>query len=183
MGPLVRASTMYSTELIDNADLRRMSEIALADLESLCTRKPRWEVYRRRLVAVALCQGAASHYQDHTHGLKDIDLWSFFAEVRGQPYPWRRIGHADFGPSKFGTDPSDSSYRGRRVDLMGRSLPHTMKADAAAAIKTWLRAGSTSATFIRRSPIVLVYPPARLGEFVWHGDDAQRHFLSRLVAS
>lgn len=161
---------MYSIEIIDRFDLRRMSEIALADLEDLYVRKPRWAVYWKRLIAVALCQGGALHYLDHKHGLKDIDVWSFFVEEPGQPFPWRRLAHADFGPSKFGRDPKDEGYRGRRIDLLGRSLRCGREQDPAEAIRTWLGQGSKSASFIRQRPVILIWPPPRTGEIIWRGE-------------
>ncbi len=47
--------------------------------------------YAGRLVCRALCQGAALHYLDGTNGVKDFDVWSFYAERGDGPFPygWR----------------------------------------------------------------------------------------------
>lgn len=162
---------VYSTEPIETDDLKLMAEIALADLNGLYVRIPRWAIYRERLLAVTLCQGAALHYLDHKHGVKDIDLWLFFAAVPGQPFPCCRAGHQDFGRSKFGDDPHDRRYSGRRIDIIGRSLPCAPNENAGEAIRTWLHTGSKSARFIRRRPIVTVYPPSQVGQIVWNGEE------------
>jgi hypothetical protein len=41
-----------------------LSVIAAEDRESRFARRPRWAVYRDRILCVALCQGAALHYVD-----------------------------------------------------------------------------------------------------------------------
>jgi hypothetical protein len=80
---------------IDRNDLLRLAELA-ADVEAgLFARLPRGAGrYAGRLVCRALCQGAALHYLDGTNGVKDFDVWSFYAE-RGDgsfPYRWRGSG-------------------------------------------------------------------------------------------
>ena len=40
----------------------------------------------------ALCQGAALHYLDGTNGVKDFDVWSFYAERGDGPFPYRWRG-------------------------------------------------------------------------------------------
>ena len=61
--------------------------------------------------------GAARHYIYGDRGVQDFDLWGFFREIPGHPFPYRRRGTHDFGPSKFGRNPDDGPYyEGRRVD-------------------------------------------------------------------
>ena len=33
-----------------------------------------------QIIAVALCQGAALHYVNGSNGIKDLDVWTFYAE-------------------------------------------------------------------------------------------------------
>jgi hypothetical protein len=106
---------------IDRNDLLRLAELA-ADVEAgLFARHPRGAGrYVGRLVCRALCQGAALHYLDGTNGVKDFDVWSFYAERGDGPFPYRWRGTADYGPSKFGRYPDDPpSFTGRRVDCSG----------------------------------------------------------------
>jgi hypothetical protein len=65
-----------------------------------------------------------------------FDVWSFYAALGDGPFPYRWRGTADFGPSRFGRYPGDPpSYVGRRVDLLGRSLPVLPRTDPAAALE------------------------------------------------
>src|SRR5579875_2702130 len=87
-------------------DLARLDSLAALDEANLFSRTPGTAGrYAGRLVARALCQGAALHYVDGRNGVKDFDVWSFYAEIHdgGPPYPYRRVVPADFGPSLHGT--------------------------------------------------------------------------------
>ena len=110
---------------IEIADLLRLAALA-ADAEAeLFRRNPRGSGrYAGRLLGRALCQGAALHYVNESNGVKDFDVWSFYTQYDDWPFPARWRGTRDFGPSKFGRYPGDPPrYSGRRVDLLGRSLP------------------------------------------------------------
>lgn len=65
---------------IEVADLLRLAALA-ADAEAeLFRRNPRGSGrYASRLLGRALCQGAALHYVDESNGVKDFDVWSFYA--------------------------------------------------------------------------------------------------------
>ena len=60
------------------------------------------------MLLVALWQGAALHYLDclrgakKKNGVKDLDVYSFYAKDPKLPWPYRRHGKADFGESEFG---------------------------------------------------------------------------------
>ena len=129
---------------IDGNDLLRLAELA-ADVEAgLFARHPRGAGRYGRLVCRALCQGAALHYLDGTNGVKDFDVWSFYAERGDGPFPYRWRGTADYGPSKFGRYPDDPpSFTGRRVDLLGRSLDVPLDAEPAKVLRDYLSAART----------------------------------------
>jgi hypothetical protein len=151
-------------------DLLRLAELA-ADAEAeLFARNPaRSGRYAGRLLARALCQGAALHYVDKHNGVKDFDVWSFYAQHDDWPFPPRWRGTRDFGPSKFGRYPGDPArYSGRRVDLLGRSLPVAPGTDPADAIRRYLAAAQTrSARELAAKAVVLIDPTDRAGEVVW----------------
>jgi hypothetical protein len=115
---------------IDIGDLLRLAELAAEVEAGLFARRPHGAGrYAGRLICRALCQGAVLHYIDGKTGVKDFDVWSFYAELQDGPFPYRWRGTADYGPSKFGRHPADlPSFVGRRVDMLGRSL--NMPADA-----------------------------------------------------
>jgi hypothetical protein len=101
--------------------------------------------------------------------VKDFDVWSFYAQLDASPFPPRWRGTRDFGPSKFGRYPGDPArYAGRRVDLLGRSLPAAPAADPAEAIRSYLAIGRTdSAKSLASKAVVLIDPRDRVGEVVW----------------
>jgi hypothetical protein len=180
-------ATARSREPLTLAHLRRLSAIAEADREMFYRAQP---AYRGRHLATVLAQGAALHWVDRTTGVKDLDVWSFFAQPPGvTSFPAnQRKRHVDFGPSELGRqaydldDPRLSShdrrrYAGwsrftrRRVDLMMRGLPCAPDIEPAAAIRDWLSRGthprSGSPWHLAQKAVVLIDPPERRGEVVW----------------
>ena len=155
---------------IERADLLRLAALA-ADAEAdLFRRKPQGSGrYAGRLLCRALCQGAALHYVDKRNGVKDFDVWSFYAQYDDWPFPARWRWTRDFGPSRFGRYPGDPPlYLGRRVDLLGRSLPADPGADPADVLRRYLAARRTdSAKALAAKAVVLIHPENRAGEIVW----------------
>ncbi len=157
-----------SQERITNADLRRLGEIAIRDMESLFARHPKLRPYRDRLFAVALCQGAALHYLDRKNGVKDFDVWCFFQADPSRGFPYRRRGQVDFGDPRFGKSPGFEHFVGRRVDVLGRSLQVYARADPVDALRTYLADGRTaSAKALAKKAAILIYPDKQLGTVVW----------------
>lgn len=154
---------------ITKADLRRLCDIAITDLKSLFHRRPSTgRLYRRRLFAIALCQGAALHFLDGKNGVKDFDVWCFFQAHSKRPFPYRRNGTADFGNPKFGKSNNWEHLLGRRVDLLGRSLEVSANPSPVNALREYLSCSKTaSARALAEKAMVLVHPPALLGKVVW----------------
>lgn len=165
-----------SPEPITHADLSRLQELAERDNAKFFQGRPE---YAQRLLCTALCQGAGLHFVDvangnvDSNGVKDFDVWSFFAAIPGQRFPAdRRSSHVDFGPSKFGRWsrelPKFGHFQGRRVDLFMRVLPVDVDADPAEALRDYLGAGRTeSARMLAAKAVVLIGPVQRRGEIVW----------------
>jgi hypothetical protein len=155
---------------IEVADLGRLAALA-ADAEAeLFRRNPQGSGrYAGRLLGRALCQGAALHYINGSNGVKDFDVWSFYAQFDDWPFPARWRGTRDFGPSKFGRYPGDPPhYSGRRVDLLGRSLPALPGADLTDVLRRYLAARRTdSAKALAAKAVVLIDPGNYAGEIVW----------------
>ena len=140
-----------SFEPLTDGHLSRLAEIARADQEDRYARRPRWSVYRDRVLLVALCQGAALHYLDGRNGVKDLDVWTFYARHGEGEFPARWRVMADFGPSTLGRHPDDRGDRGRHVDLIGRSIEAKPGDDPLLAGKA----------------VIALWPPELLGTTVW----------------
>lgn len=159
-----------SYEKIEAIDLERLAAIALQDRKNFFLRDPHWRsLYSSRIVCVALCQGAALHYVDGKNGVKDFDVWTFFAQQSEAPFPARRIVSRDFGPSKFNKDPAETRYVGRRVDLIGRSIDCAVGADPVEAIQRYLdHPRTTSAQKLAGKAVVLIEPAELRGVIAWN---------------
>ena len=143
-------------------DFAILAEIARADLAAFIVRNPHHLSLPERLLCIALCQGAALHHLDGKNGVKDFDVWMFFADQSGSPpYPPRRTGKAPFTGARF----QDST---RRVDILGRTIALSPSGDPVAAVSEYLR-GSRTATagHLRQKAVVILDPPGRRGEILW----------------
>jgi hypothetical protein len=155
--------------------LKRLGKIALEDQEGLFERNPHLAVYRKRLKLIALCQGGALHILDckkglkHTNGVKDLDVYSFYAKHPKVAWPYRRHGVKDFGPSVFGYHPiRRAGFVGRHVDLMGRALPVKPGANPVEAVRNWLITSNNPTPWhLRQKAVVGLYPARYRGEIVW----------------
>jgi hypothetical protein len=158
-----------SYEPIRRADLVRLAEIARADLSDFFARKPRYSVLADRLICIALCQGAALHFVDGENGVKDFDVWAFFAACPNAPsFPWRRRKAYDFGDRRFGRSPDHLDFVGRHVDLLGRSLEAAERTDPAVILRKYLSESKTkTASRLSEKAVVLLEPADRLGDVVW----------------
>jgi hypothetical protein len=166
------------------AHLKCLSDLAAADRERFYLAQP---LYRGRNIATVLAQGAALHWLDGKNGVKDLDVWSFFAlpPEHDRFVADRRETQADFGPSELGRQRYDLDaarnerernryrrwqlYEGRRVDLMLRGLQCPLDADPAIEIREWLVRGKpgSSPWWLSKKAVVLIDPPERRGEVAW----------------
>ena len=158
-----------SFERITLEDLRRLGEIARQDREDFFARKPRYRTLEEGLVCVALCQGAALHFVDGENGVKDFDVWTFYAAGPNLPaFPWRRRASRYFGDPGFGRPPDRPGFVRRYVDLLGRSIEVGGETDPAAILRGYLSEGRTgSAGALAKKAVVLLEPSDRLGTVVW----------------
>ena len=161
----------YSLERITKADLHRLATLALDYFDDLFKRRPHVSGrFRGRLLMLALCQGAALHYVDGLHGVKDFDVWGFFRALPDASFPSRGVhGRRDFGRSRFGRHPDTDRYEGRRVDILGRSIDVGREEDAIGAVRRWLANGprGSSAWHLAKRPVIAVYPEPIFGREIW----------------
>ena len=166
----METSSGRSLARIDRNDLLHLAALAAEVEAGLFARHPRGAGrYVGRLICRALCQGAALHYLDGRNGVKDFDVWSFYAQRADGPFPYRWRGTADYGPSKFGRYPGDPpAFAGRRVDLLGRSLDVPPGADPVTTLREYLSAARTaSARALAAKAVVLIHPGQLAGMVVW----------------
>ncbi len=157
-----------SLATIDLDDLERLARIARLDREDFFVRKPRYRVLADRVIAVALCQGAALHFLNGQNGIKDFDVWTFYVAHPEATFPPRRRVARDFGDPKFGRSPDRPEFVGRRVDLLGRSLDDDVGTDPVATLRAYLSERRTSAArHLAEKAVVLLEPAAYLATVAW----------------
>ncbi len=158
-----------SYKKITKSDLRRLARIALVDREGLFERKKELaNIYRKKLLCVALCQGAADHYVNGKNGINDFDVWSFYIESKIRPFPYRRKVSKDFGDPKFGNDKIKKEYIGRRVDIMGRSIPFYKGQSPIDAMVTYLTTSyNKTPKMLLEKAVVIIEPQRHIGKIVW----------------
>ena len=159
-----------SFEPIETHHLRNLADLAISDLTDFFSRCPQTgDRYRNRLMLLGLCQGAARHFVHREGGVKDFDVWAFFSEHPEGPFPYRRRGKQDFGYSRFGAHPGDKGYRGRRVDVLGRSIPCREGQGHVDCVREWLTLRKTeTARELAKSPIVVIHPTAEICSIIWN---------------
>ena len=163
---------------LTDGDLERLLDFERVERERLYRASPIWAAHRKRLLCVCLGQGSALHLIDGRNGIKDFDVWTFFArrddlDPRKVSSAFRSGRHRDWGRSaRFGarTDPEFKrrfpSFKGRNVDLFAAAIPAAPGDDPASAIQAWL--GSPrghKAQLLGRKAFVLLEP--RRLEIIW----------------
>lgn len=155
---------------ITKTDLRRLARLAQDDREDFFERHPEWSIlYRKRFLGSALGGAGALHYLNGITGVRDFEVWNFYAEHADAPFPFQRVSHADYGKSKFGRGAdTPETYQGRRVILQGRSLAGGPGDDPLEAVQRYLKAGNTpSARELAKKAVILLEPDELLGIEAW----------------
>lgn len=175
--------TRRSFEPVTDRDLVRLAELGQQHHERFAASFPEWA---GTLLATCLAQGAAQHRLHGDKGVKDFDVWLFYATPPGRSpahFPWNRnTVQVDFGESLHGrqayTDEDRAAHNvaawecfdGRRVDLLARAIaPHPSGAHA--AIAAWLERGrrqrGASSWWLAQAPVIDL-SSGRIGETIWN---------------
>jgi hypothetical protein len=172
--------------------LARLADLAAIDDRDFRQRHPDWAT---ELLACCLVQGGARHYVYGDRGIKDLDIYLFYALPAGRNpahFPWNRGGATrtrDLGSSQLGrqlyTDADRANpkiakkiahwetFMGRRIDIMSRCItPHPDSPRA--AVVQWLERGRRHMSAPGRTdwnlsmaPVVCLHPVR--GEIWWRG--------------
>ena len=116
------------------------------------------------MLVIALCQGAALHFLNGKNGVKDFDIWYFYAEDHKVKYPYRWVKSVDSKLRKFGVS--------RRVDLLGRSIicknVSSAKRHPLPIIREYLgEARTQTAQQLAKKPVIGLWPKSILGKVIW----------------
>ncbi|MEJ5329898.1 MAG: hypothetical protein WHT07_07075 [Desulfobaccales bacterium] len=132
----------------------------------------------KNLFAITLCQGAANHYavcqgfarrylENDKIGIKDIDIW-FFMKKDIKKFNQRWLVSRDLGKTKFGKDPLEKKYIGRRVDFLGRSIDYNEQLTIERNIINWIRfGGGISPKYISEKAVIGLWPDEIFNKIIW----------------
>jgi hypothetical protein len=142
-------------------DLRHLRDLALEEHVLFFRRNPHLQsTYRRALVAICLCQGAALHHLNPRSRLEDFDVWHFYWDSRQRPFPYR--AHAK------------GKYRGKRVDFLKRAIPKELQRGAqepGQVILEYLKQRNTrTKRELLRKVIIGLFPSRIFGDVLWRGE-------------
>jgi len=169
---------VYSSEVIDRNDLMLLKDFALDCIQN----NPYCAKFLDLLLSITLCQGAANHYavcqgyakhylNSTKNGIKDFDIWFFFKKEEGKIFNPRWRAKKDLGETKFGKNPDDIGFMGRRVDFFGRSIAFS-NMNIEDSIRHWLRyGGGPSPRCLSQKAVVGLYPEDVFGTVIWVNSD------------
>jgi len=154
---------------ISDRDLQRLADLAAEQRRDFFRRRTDWaRSYSDRMLCAALCQGAALHYTRGDVGINDFDVYTFYAANPRRPWYAKARSVRDFGHPKFGQSVDKPAFIGRRVDLMGRSIPARIGEDPVLAVQRYLRSDkSGTVRFLAEKAVVLIDPRPLCGQIIW----------------
>jgi len=158
-----------SYERITRNDLKRLLAIARSEREDFFARHKEYGIlYRKRVLCTALCEDAALHFTNGQTGVRTFDVWTFYAEHPEASFPYWHEERYDFGNArKFGRLPGAAeAFRGRPVQLSGRSIDAAPADDPVDALQYYLRRGSTPVSRRLAEKAVVLLGPERLAGYV-----------------
>jgi hypothetical protein len=160
-------------------DLQHLRDVVEKERFKFFKRKPKYTPFKELHLATCLCQGAANHYVGvkkgkKTKGIKDFDVWFFYAEHPKLTYPYRARKITDSGLKKFGrrTRDKERKYVGRVIDMLGREIDDDIcrknNNNPVKCVRGYLtRARTRSARSLSEKAVVGLYPDNILGKIIW----------------
>ena len=153
----------YRHAPVGKAELRSLVELALAEEAAFFERNPHLiRPYRDRLLAAALCQGAALQYIGRGYGINDFDVHFFYAQNPAKPRLSRTVRrvYADVG-----------AFRNVPVDFI-RSVVPSQRPGKQRALVPFLQVflidqPTSNAAHLARKAVVGLLPHRLFGTIVW----------------
>lgn len=149
---------------ITESDLKEMKQCGLDELERflILVGNGKYSIYKDRLIAICLCQGAALHFIDGKNGIKDIDIWMFFREdaeikipairncMKSKYLNFQRIGE-------------------KKVDFLKKMIPskHWDKSEIITIQHYLSNNNNSTPNFLKHKPVVVLYPDEYFGKTIW----------------
>ena len=149
---------------VTSNELHSLAKLAVAEERAFFTRNLHLvEPYRKRLILVALCQGAALQYLGYGYGVKDFDVHFFYAQNPNKR-KWVRTVKREYAcVATFPEMPIDFI----RTTIPG-AQPHTEPEAAIQTVQEFLRSRPTpNACHLSQKAVIGLYPDEVFGEQIW----------------
>ena len=153
---------VYRKEPVTEEELRSLKNLATDEEQAFFNRNSHLiPLYQDRLIAVALCQGAALQFLGRGYGVNDFDLHFFYAQNPAKRRLSRAVKRAIFDVGKFRQVP---------VDFVRTVVPG-MKPDATALVehlREFLQSKPTAnATHLAEKAVIGLLPIDLFGVTIW----------------
>lgn len=154
----------YIQRPVTQHELEALARIAVAEEEAFFARNRHLvEPYRRRLLAIALCQGAAMQYIGRGYGINDFDIHFFYAQNPSKPRLSRAVGRVVVSVGDFPNVPVDFI----RTVVSG-SEPTSDVASVVRQLRVFLsEAHTANATHLAEKAVVGLSPSPLFGATIW----------------
>jgi hypothetical protein len=157
----------YPRQAVTRKELSDLERLARDEEAQFFVRNPHLVApYRDRLVAIALCQGAALQFVGRGQGVDDFDVHFFYAQNPDKPRMARTIKHRM-------TPVGDFPWV--HVDFVRTILPVRFCAvnwdwdqNPTRVLQAYLTSKPTPrAGYLARKAVVGLFPPAIFGQVIW----------------
>jgi hypothetical protein len=161
----------YRQQPVGRQELRSLVQLSKSEESAFFTRNPHLvKPYRRRLLAVALCQGAALQYLGVGYGVKDFDVHFFYDQNPAKPRLSRRVRRVCADVGRFEDVP---------VDFIRTVVPPAQGMRGASAterLRAFLTARPTAnAKHLSRKAVVMLLPSGQFAKAVWVSGPSAHH--------
>lgn len=151
-----------SYDKLTTQDLRELRDLALREHERFIEANAHLSgPYRKSLLAICLCQGAASHYLSPTVGIKDFDIWHFYVDDPRIAFPYRAHRRLN------------QAFKGMPVDFLKRSVQRSQEVSSAQPhlilLDYLLQKNTTTKTLLLQKAIIGLFPKLVFGKIIWPG--------------
>lgn len=179
----MQASNVRTYEKLGVSDLQEMKCHALKELSRFYVKvgKPagKYKVYKHKLIAICLCQGAAQHFVNGTTGIKDLDIWFFFKEDANVKIP-------DIKNMRYSVDKLLKNLGVKRIDFLKKSIKASVLSNSKTQqpqdlLRAYLQhANTTTSKELAKKPVVGLYPEKIFGVIIWQPTTSEITDISSL---
>jgi hypothetical protein len=157
-------SKTYIKQQVTLAELRDLATLAQREESDFFARNPHLsELYRNRLIAVALCQGAALQFVGRGYGVADFDVHFFYNQNPSKPRLSRAVKRLTADVGNFEHAP---------IDFVRTVVPSLLCGshdnDAQTLLRGFLQQKPTAnAAHLSKKAVVGLIPEALFGRIIW----------------